>query len=103
MKGLKKYLNKYGFVSPNLSAIPLASFEYLFEILYNEIESKDSLLFLSSLQREQKIGKIFDVLSETYESVTLFSIIKRLTVIFMLTRKYIEKERLDEKLIFFLK
>lgn len=37
MKGLKRYLNKYGFVSANLADIPLASFEYLFDALFTEI------------------------------------------------------------------
>lgn len=102
MKGLKKYLNKYGFVSADLADIPLASFQYLFDALFTEIEAKQSLLFDPVLSRSGKVEHILHVLAEPYHSPALFLILKQIATLFMLTRKYSLKGRLDPALIEFL-
>lgn len=102
MKGLKKYLNKYGFVSTDLASIPLASFQYLFDALFTEIEAKQSLLFDSFLPRNEKVAQILQVLTEPYDSPTLFLLLKQLAALFMLTRNYSLKGDRDLRLLEFL-
>jgi hypothetical protein len=99
MKGLKKYLNKYGFVSADLADIPLASFQYLFDALFTEIEAKQSLLFGPALSRSEKVAHILQVLAEPYDSPTLFLLLKQLATLFMLARKYSLKGGLEHSLL----